>query len=238
MPLGDLLFDVIEVAIIAGVLFIAYRALRLGSALVDRPYRTRAFGTAIGALTIVGFVGAGYLDGVFGQTPTTAEGVLVEAAAWGFSFIGLLFWVVTNNNVAINADYFNRDVLFWRSGGKWVTIGGVLIIYTLASLPPWWYPPQFYNNFFVGNGFNLVFFVAVAYAALVLVITFLRLKDRTIRTYTRWVLLSVVLMWASFFSLGPDIFGILLGGTLAVAYLYAMNHTVTVLAIRTKVLAT
>jgi hypothetical protein len=235
MSLGDLVYDASNVVLIVGVLLIAYRALTLRRALIDRPYRTRAFGTAIGALTVLGFLTASYADGIFGQTPTTSEGVLVEAAAWGFTFIGLLIWVVTNNNVAISADYFNRDVLLWRAGGKWVTIGGVLILYAFASLPPWWLPPQM-ESALVGNFFNLVFFLAVAYSAIVLAITVLRIRDRSIRNYTKWVLVSIVFMWALVLVSPPGIFGILLGVAFLGAYLYAMNHTVTALAIRTKAL--
>jgi hypothetical protein len=222
--------------LVAAVSFIAYRALRLRSALVDYPYRTRAVGTAIGALTLVSFILASAVDGVFGNTPTTVEGVLVEGAAWGFTFFGLLFWIVTNNNVAISADYFNRDTLLWRAGGKWVTIGSVLFLWVAASLPPWWIPPQIENNAAFTQFFNILFSVSVVYAAIVLAITFRRIKDRNIRSYTKWVLLSIFLMWATLASGSAGGPAILLGFALGVAYIYSMNHTVTVLAIRTKTL--
>jgi len=236
MSPDDILAAAIEILVIAGVLFIAYRAFRLRSVLVDRPYRTRALGTGVGALTVIAFTLAGVFDSIFGQTPTTVEGVLVEAAAWGFAFIGLLVWFVTNNDVAIAADYFNRDVLFWRRGGRWLTVAGVLILYILASLPPWWYPPQFYNNVLVGTFFNAMFFVSAGYAALVLAITFRRMMDKTIRTYTKWAVLSIVLFFGAVLLSGAGLVFDLVDLAVTLAYLYSMNHTVTTLAIRTRAL--
>ena len=238
MSPNDILTAAGEVIIITGVLFIGYRAFRLRSVLVDRPYRTRALGTGVGALTVIAFLSAGFLDSIFGETPTTAEGVLVEAVAWGFAFIGLLVWFVTNNDVAVAADYFNRDVLFWRRGGKWVTVGGVLVVYTLASVPSWWVPPQIYNNALLGTFFNGVFFVAAAYAAAVLAITYRRMIDRTTRTYTKWAVLSILLFWGAILLSGTGTIVDVVGLAITLAYLYSMNHTVTTLAIRTRTLPT
>ena len=94
----------------------------------------------MGGLSVVFFVTADYLDTVFGQTPTTWEGVIVEAVIWGVAFLVLLGWIVTNTNVAISADYFNRDALGWKRGGWVIAIGVVLVGWVLASLPSWWLP--------------------------------------------------------------------------------------------------
>ena len=236
MSPDDILTAGIEILVIAGVLFIAYRAFRLRSVLVDRAYRTRALGSGVGALTAIAFTLAGVLDSIFGQSPTTVEGVLVEAAAWGFAFIGLLVWFVTANDVAIAADYFNRDVLFWRRGGRWLTVAGVLILYTFASLPPWWYPSQFNNSVYVQDFFNVVFFVPSGYAALVLAITFRRMMDKTIRTYTKWAVLSTVLFFGAVLLSGAGLVLDVVDLAVTLAYLYSLNHAVTTLAIRTRAL--
>jgi hypothetical protein len=238
MSLGDVVLEALELVLVAAVIFIVYRALRLSRALVDRPYRARAVGTAIGALTLVSFVSASTVDSIFGNTPTTVEGVLAEGAVWGFTFAGLLYWIVTNNNVALSADYFNRDALLWRAGGKWVTIGCVLFVWAFASLPPWWVPPQVENSNVLSQVFNVAFSVPVVYAAIVLAITFRRIKDRNIRTYTKWALLSIGLMWATIGASSSGTLAIPLAFAFALAYIYSMNHTVTVLAIRTKALPT
>jgi hypothetical protein len=238
MSLADISAEALEIVLVAAVLFIVYRALKLSRALVDRQYRARAVGTGIGALTLVSFISASTVDGVFGNTPTTVEGVLVEGAAWGFTFFGLLYWIVTNNDVAISSDYFNRDVLFWRAGGRWVTIGCVLAVWVIASLPPWWVPPQIQNSTVLSQIFNVLFGVPVAYAAIVLAITYRRLRDRNIRSYTKWALLSIVLMWATLGAGSSGGYVVLLAFAIGVAYIYSMNHTVTTLAIRTKTLPT
>lgn len=93
---------------------LAVWALNLRRALVDQPYRSRALWTAIGALTLVFFIIAGYVDSVFGQVPSTYPSVAAGAAVWGFVFLGLYGWIVSNANVAAAADYFNRDVLYWK----------------------------------------------------------------------------------------------------------------------------
>ena len=239
MSLGDLLSYGSGALIVAGACFIAYRALRLRQALVDQPYRTRALWTAIGAFSLPAFLAAGALDAVFGQVPTTDVGVLVEAAVWGFVFLVVYGWIATNIDVAVVADYINRDPLGWAGGGKRVTIGVILIGYGTASLPSWWWPEQVYQaiSSSVGNGFiTALFLAATVYSALVLAITVWRILDRRIRNYTKWVVASIVLLFVGVFTSGSGPLTDLLDLAIWVGGLYTMNHTVTALAIRTKIL--
>jgi hypothetical protein len=139
---------------------------------------------------LVAFGLASYADSVFGDSPTTAEGAIVEAVVWGFVFIPLYGWIANNIDVAISADYFNRDAIGWRRGGKVLAIVGVLGGYALASIPSWWLPEVSSS---LGLGLVDAFFaVAVSYSAAVLAITYFRIQDMRIRNYTKWVVLSFV----------------------------------------------
>jgi len=233
MSLGDLLTEAGAIIAPAAAFFIAYRALSLRGVLVDRPYRSRALWTAIGGFSILGFVGAGFLDTAF--PATTVEGVLVEAAAWGFAFLVLYGWIATNIDVAISADYFNRDALAWKSGGKMAAIAVIVISYVVASLPPWWIPSQYQDT---GTTMITLLFLGVSvYSAIVLAITVRRIVDRSIKNYTKWVVISIVLLFGGIFTTGTSDLGDLLGVALFVGWIFSMNHSVTTLAIRTRTLA-
>jgi len=233
MSLGDLLTEAGTIVLPAATVFIAYRALSLRGVLVDRPYRTRALWTAIGGFSVVGFIAAGFLDTAF--PATTVEGVLVEAVGWGFAFLVLYGWIATNIDVAISADYFNRDALAWKSGGKIAAIAVILFSYVVASLPPWWIPSQFQDT---GTTIiTLLFLGASVYSAIVLAVTVRRIVDRSIRNYTKWVVISIVLLFGGIFTIGTNDLGDLLGVVLYVGWILSMNHSVTTLAIRTRTLA-
>jgi len=232
MSLGELLTDGGTIVLPAAAIFIAYRALSLRRVLVDRPYRTRALWTAIGGFSVVGFISAAYLDTAF--PATTMEGVLIEGAAWGFAFLVLYGWIATNIDVALSADYFNRDALAWKSGGKIAAIVVILGTYIAASLPPWWIPPQYQ-----GPGttiITLLFLVVSVYSAVVLAATVRRIVDRSIKNYTKWVVISIVVLFGGIFTTGTNDLGDLLGVAFFVVWIFSMNHSVTTLAIRTRTL--
>jgi len=222
-----------ELIFLATALIVVFRVLRLRQALVDRPYRSRALWVAIGALSIWGFAGAGFVDGVFGETPTTVEGVLVEAAVWGFTFLVLYGWIIANIGVAITADYFNRDALGWKKGGRTAAALLVIVGYSLASLPPWWLPASAESSEIGTYLVTAFFLVAAGYATGVLAIVYRRIQDLRIRRYTLWVVLSFVVYFIGIFSLGSPI--VILP---ALAWFYVMNRSVGALAIRTKTLST
>ena len=216
---------------LASSAFIIYRALALRRALVDHQYRTRGLWTAIGASSVIVFLSAGYVDLVFGSTPTTVAGVLAEGIIWGFVFLSLYGWIASNVDVAISADYFNRDALSWKKGGKIVTSLVVLIAYVAASLPPWWVPKYLES----GAGSNIIFamFVAVVlYPALVITITYRRINDKRIKTYTLWVVLSILSLFVLLAT--PDWVWIVP----SVAWALFMYRSVDSLAIKMRSLAT
>ena len=74
------------------------------------------------------------------------------------------------------------------------------------------------------------------YSAVVLAVTFRRIVDRSIKTYTKWVVISLVLLFAGIFSFGNGDLANLLTAALLVGWIFSMNHSVTTLAIRTRTL--
>jgi hypothetical protein len=221
--------NLVGVVFVLAAAFIVYLALSLRRVLVDGSYRARAFWTAIGGLSLVGFVAAAYVDTIFGNSPTTSVGVLAEAAVWGFVFIALYGWIASNIDVAIGADFFNRDALGWRGGGKYATLGVIAFAYVFANIPSWWVP-QIYGTVWAQDLIELLFLIPTLYGSVVLALTYLRIRDLTIRTYTKWVVLSVlgvfVLIFAS--TLGPFV---VIPGFLVIYFMY---RSVGSLAIRTR----
>ncbi len=209
--------------------YIAFKALSLRKALVDHPYRSRALWTAVGALTLVGFSIAGYTDDVFGQVASTYTAVVAEATAWGFVFLGLYGWVASNANVAVDADFFNRDVLFWKKGGNKAALAMIVGAFVLDNLPPFWFSQanQVYYDAVATAG-DVLLIIVMAYAIVVISITFFRIVDRRIKSYTLWVALSIASILA--FGFSPA----LPGGVFLVAWMYCMYRAVGALAIRTN----
>ena len=210
-----------------------FRALTLRRALVDRQYRDRAFWTAIGVLSVFLFVGASYIDSIFGQTPTTWEGVIVEDAIWGAAFLVLFGWIASNINVAISADYFNRDALGWRKGGWIVALVFILFGYVSASLPSWWVPAWLES---IGNTvITAAFFVAIGYPTVVLALVYTRIPDLRIKTYTKWVVVTLVSLFAviAIPNTGP-VWLSSLAIIPTLLWVYSIHGTVSALAIRTK----
>jgi hypothetical protein len=232
MSPSDILVLGATAIMLASAFFIVYLAIRLRGALVDRAYRTRAFWTAMGALSVVGFISAGFVDTVYGQTPTTVEGVLVEAAAWGFTFLVLIGWIASNIDVALSADFFNRDPLRWKKGGKILVIAVILTAYITASIPSWWVPQLVANVDLFTAAFNAVFSSVVIYSIAVLALTYIRIQDRRIKSYTMWVVLSIIFLFV--IILTPGVFVVFP----AVAWIYSMFRSVGSLAIRTRTLPT
>ena len=222
----------VSALILAGAVYAMFRALTLRRALVDRQYRDRAFWTAVGVLSVFLFLGATFVDGIFGQTPTTWEGIIVEDVIWGAAFLVLFGWIASNINVAVSADYFNRDALGWRKGGWIATLAFFLFGYILASLPSWWVPQGLES---IGNTIvTAAFFVAIGYPTVVLALVYTRIPDFRIKTYTKWVVLTLVSLfavvawpsnvpvWLSSLAIIPTLI-----------WIYSIHATVSALAIRT-----
>jgi len=101
--------------------------------------------------------------------------------------------------------------------------------YVLANLPAWWTPQAYEGPIYdIATG---LFVIVVAYALAVLSVTYLRIEDRRIKTYTLWVALSL----ASVLGLGVSPTEI--GPIFEVALVYFMYRAVRSLAIRTTSLS-
>lgn len=229
MSPNDVLTIAGEVVLLGAAVFIMYRALALRKVLIDRPYRTRALWTAIGALSVVSFLAAAYLDSVFGENPTTLTGLAVEATIWGFTFLALYGWIASNVNVALEADYFHRDALSWRKGGGVAALVVIFLTYVVVNLPPQWFTQAEANSISVLSG--PVFAGVALYATAALVITYRRIADRRIKTYTLWVVLSV--LFVLLLILIPPPFSIIP----VFLWVYTMFHSVSSLTIRTHSLS-
>jgi hypothetical protein len=192
MSPSDLLEVAAGVMVIVWAPFIAYRAVKLRAAFVDRIYRARALWTAVGSLTVPSLLLAEYIDTIYGQSPNTLTGVLVEALFWGFTFVGLYLWMASNITVALSADFFNRDALVWRKAGRFITPLAVFSTYILFSLPPWWVPETLNNGGLVSNILTFIVAAVIVYAAATMALISIRIRDRVTRSYTKWVALSVL----------------------------------------------
>jgi hypothetical protein len=234
MSLSDILQIAAGIMVTVWAAFIVYRTVRLRTALIDRIYRARALWTAVGGLTVFSFLLADYVDTVFGQTPNTITGVLVEDLFWGFTFIGLYLWMVSNITVALSADFFNRDALMWRRAGRFITPLAVFATYILFSLPPWWVPQTLNTGGLASNILTSIVVAVVVYAAATMALISIRIKDRVTRSYTKWVALSILatLLIIAVSAAVPEVvvIPVMIWG-------YCMYRTVGSLAIRTRTLA-
>jgi phosphoglycerol transferase MdoB-like AlkP superfamily enzyme len=75
------------------------------------------------------------------------------------------------------------------------------------------------------------FAAATLYSTAVLALTYWRIQDRRIKTYTKWVVLSIGAVFATLFLGGGELIVIP-----AILWLYCSNRSVGSLAIRTKTL--
>ena len=229
MSPSDILTLAISIGIVAASIVIAYKALRLRTALVDPPYRARAFWTAVGGLSAASTVFALYADSIYGSFASSFQGLLIEDVAWGFVFFGMYGWIASNIGVAISADYFNRDALSWKKGGGIVTTAALFTAYAVFSVPfSWWYP-QASSTGLVILFLTFLIAVVVGYSAATLAVASRRIDDKVIKRYTRWVALSVLLV-VFFAILSPSAIAM----APMVLWVYSTYRAVGSLAIRTR----
>ena len=236
MSASDIIFDASQVAISLAAVFIALLSLNLRRALVDRPYRARALWTAVGALTLISLLVASYADTIYDVGTITLTDVIVETTVWGFTFLGLFGWIVSNANVAIQADYFNRDALRWRGGGMLASTVLIVGLFVIYNWPPWLEPAALANGtgwgFYVDNVLYNLGYVVILYAAVVILISYRRISDQRIRTYTKWVVASMGSLFLTLFLPSP------LNFVPAILWVLCMYRSVGSLAIKVRTLPT
>jgi hypothetical protein len=182
----------------------------------------------IGGLSVVLLISATTVDNITapGTGIATTWGALVaQDIVWGGFFFSLIGWTVSNTDVAVQADFFHRDAISWKRGGRIAAIILILSGYVLASLPSWLLPQ---TNLSV---FQLLFGTIVIgpalYTTLVLGFTYFRIKDNRIKTYTKWVGLSILSLVLLFL---PYDFALVIAGFVMV---FCMYRAVGALSIRT-----
>lgn len=76
----------------------------------------------------------------------------------------------------------------------------VFASYVMLNIPTFWFSQSslFYENLISGIAYSFTVFICV-YTVAVLSITYLRIMDRRIKTYTLWVALSAAFLFLSAF---------------------------------------
>lgn len=178
---------------------------------------------------------ANYADTIYEVGTINLTDVVVETTVWGFTFLGLYGWIVSNANVAIRADYFNRDALAWRRGGMLASTVLIVSLFIFYNWPPWLEPSALANGtgwgFIVDNVLVDLSYVIVLYAAAVIVISYRRISDQKIKTYTKWVVASIASLFLLFFS--PSLLDIVP----AALWVFCMYRSVGSLAIKVRTLS-
>ena len=198
-----------------GSVLIIARALSLRRTLVDRPYRSRALWMAWGGLSVVFLV----LATSYGNLANTLGGVhssfvvssVLVTVSWGVAIIGLFGWMVTNVDVALDADFFHRDAVYWRRGGGVAALIAAVALYVFDSaaglvsgpegepIGPWFAT-------LVNAVVTVLYLIIIVYAFAATVLAYTRIEDRAVKAYMRWVafsfaaLLATGVLWS---TLGP-----------------------------------
>jgi hypothetical protein len=172
---------IISVAILA---LGTFRALQIGRYFVNRTYRLRAYWG--GALMFVIMLGT-LLN--FVSFPNSALGDLLSFAPFGVIILFLMAFVDQGIFVAMDGDFFHRDILLWRSTRR--AVYAVLILSEAVELASYLLAGQSASasgSAFVtlGEGQNLaVVPILFAYAVAALVIGGRRTADRTMKKHIR-----------------------------------------------------
>ncbi len=172
----------------------AYRSFAIRQALRNSVYRSHALWTGIAATL---FVVVQLPTAIYEVTGIAVLRILsVTSVSYSssldlvielFFFLGLIFlvifaWFDRTIEVALYADYFHRDILYWKRGARkvfWAALFVLLVSELFA-------PPA--GILYWEGALALV----ICYVAAVLAIGAGRAKDRAIRSYAKWVGLVVV----------------------------------------------
>jgi hypothetical protein len=201
----------------SGVFVISgFRAFESKRVLASRAHRSRALWTFVLGILLIPFELTVILTLVYfgGPTGLTSEGDLVLAFIVAFNIVGL-FFLDSTIQVARAMDFFHRDTLHW--GRTKVLVFGLFVVGMVGTL----FAP------FGGALFNILWVAAFGYCATVLIATSLRVRDRAIRTYTRWIGLFAVIVSLPFLYPGASPYPVLAG--FAVGSLAYYRATVSLL---------
>ena len=159
------------------------RALQIARAFVNRTYRQRAYWGALLMLSIC--LGTATNLVTF---PATSLGAVLTFLPFALIVVLLIAFVDRGIEVAMDGDFFHRDILRWRSG-RWAAYAAIIL--SFASLFPSYYfayNPEVANSLWVQLGsyqVAVVVPVVFAYAVTALVIGGRRTSDRTMKRHIR-----------------------------------------------------
>jgi len=164
------------------------RAFGASRVLVSRAHRSRALWNTVLGILMIPFelTVIVYLEG---PARLTSEDVLVLAFTIAFNLVAF-FFLDSTIKVARGMDFFHRDTFHWVR-----TNMAVLALFVAGIVGTLFSP-------FDGTLFNLLWIATFGYCAIVLIATSLRVRDRAMRTYTKWIGLFAVVVSLPFLYQG------------------------------------
>jgi len=196
---------VIRVVVGAISLYAGYWGIAISRGLVLRDYKNQA----LGLTSIAWYFAAGWFIGNFFGGVISSYSVVLLAVFSISSNIPLFIWIDFTARVARRSDPYERDTLHW-SVTKYFLVAGLIIvgaiilseapitvIYGLGVGVPSNTVPLIYQILGLGQ------YLALAVVAFVLIsLSAIRSKDRTLQKHLRWFALFPVAVFATLVELG------------------------------------
>jgi hypothetical protein len=182
----------LEIALVlltSGVFVISsVRAFGARRVLASLAHRSRALWMVVLGILMIPFE-LSVIVYLAGPTGLASEDVLVLAFVIAFNLVAF-FYLDSTIKVARAMDFFHRDTFHW---GKTNMIA--LALFVVGIVGTLFSPIG-------GTLFNLLWIGTFGYVAIVLIATSLRVRDRAMRTYTKWVGLFAVVVALPFLYQG------------------------------------
>ena len=158
------------------------RALQIARAFVNRTYRQRAYWGALLMLSICLGTATNLIT-----FPATSLGAVLTFFPFAVIVVLLIAFVDRGIEVAMDGDFFHRDILRWRSG-RWAAYAAIILSFVFL-FPSYYfaYSPEL-NSLWVQLGSDQVAVVVpviFAYAVAALVIGGRRTSDKTMKRHIR-----------------------------------------------------
>lgn len=218
VPFAEVLLISLAAVVMSAAAFEAFKASRV---LANRVYRTRAIWSGVLAILFVPFdvVVVVFLPGFRGAS-LVAYGSLVFLYAFN---LAAFFFLDTTILVARELDFLHRDPARWTVT-RWIVLAVIVLGIAGVYLGPSTGPVQL--------TFSLMWTLGFIGIAGVLAVASLRVRDRMMRSFTKWIGIFSIVVTVPFLYMGPSPFPFMVG--LAVAS-FMYYRAVTSLPIRTHV---
>lgn len=171
-----------------------YRALAARRAVVGTRFRNRSLWTSVVAAYLA-FLFLYELSLDFGFRPPyegnysgSLEAAFYYIALFGAGATMIWVWLDSAIGVALDLDFFHRDLLLWRRGAR-RAMWGILLIGVFLPILPF---PLLSTDAAIGSALDgVLLFVPLAYASAILVLGYTRVTDELLRGFTKWIGLMV-----------------------------------------------